>query len=46
MDSYVVAGTGSEVASAFCYHGFQYVEVAGFPGIPTVENFGRAVRSG
>lgn len=46
MDSYVVAGTGSEQWHPhFCYHGFQYVEVAGFPGIPTVENFeGCAVR--
>lgn len=46
MDSYVVAGTGSEKWHPhFCYHGFQYVEVAGFPGIPTVENFeGCAVR--
>lgn len=45
-DSYVIAGTGTENwHPVFCYHGFQYVEVAGFPGIPTVDNFeGCAVR--
>ncbi len=45
-DSYVIAGTGTEQwHPSFCYHGFQYVEVAGFPGTPTVENFeGCAVR--
>lgn len=46
MDSYRIAGTGTEEwHPIFCYHGFQYVEVAGFPGIPTPENFeGCAVR--
>ena len=45
-DSYVIAGTGTEQwHPSFCYHGFQYVEVAGFPGTPAVENFeGCAVR--
>ncbi len=45
-DSYVIAGTGEESwRPSFCYHGFQYVEVAGFPGVPTVDNFeGCAVR--
>ncbi len=45
-DSYIIAGTGEEEwHPVFCYHGFQYVEVAGFPGIPTVDNFdGCAVR--
>jgi alpha-L-rhamnosidase len=45
-DSYTIAGTGEEEwHPVFCYHGFQYVEVAGFPGIPTVDNFdGCAVR--
>ena len=45
-DSYIIAGTGTEEwHPSFCYHGFQYVEVAGFPGIPTVRNFeGCAVR--
>lgn len=45
-DSYTIAGTGTEEwHPSFCYHGFQYVEVAGFPGTPGVENFeGCAVR--
>lgn len=45
-DSYTIAGTGEEEwHPSFCYHGFQYVEVAGFPGTPTVDNFdGCAVR--
>ncbi len=45
-DSYVIAGTGEESwHPVFCYHGFQYVEVTGFPGVPTVDNFeGCAVR--
>ncbi|WMJ86880.1 alpha-L-rhamnosidase [Anaerocolumna sp. MB42-C2] len=45
-DCYTIAGTGEEEwHPVFCYHGFQYVEVAGFPGIPTVDNFdGCAVR--
>lgn len=45
-DSYVTAGTGTEEwHPLFCYHGFQYVEVDGFPGEPSVENFvGCAVR--
>lgn len=46
MDSYICAGTGEEQwHPRFCYHGFQYVEVEGFPGIPVPENFeGCAVR--
>ena len=45
-DCYTIAGTGTEEwHPSFCYHGFQYVEVAGFPGTPGVENFeGCAVR--
>lgn len=32
-DSYRMAGTGEERwHPSFCYHGFQYVEVVGFPG--------------
>lgn len=39
-DSYVIAGTGHESWHPhFCYHGFRYVEVEGFPGAPTPENF-------
>ncbi|MDO4292129.1 MAG: family 78 glycoside hydrolase catalytic domain [Eubacteriales bacterium] len=46
MDSYVVAGAGTEEwHPQFCYHGFQYAEVEGFPGEPSVRNFeGCAVR--
>lgn len=45
-DSYIIAGTGSEQWHPhFCYHGFQYAEVSGFPGIPGTQNFeGCAVR--
>jgi len=45
-DCYTIAGTGTEEwHPSFCYHGFQYVEVSGFPGTPGVENFeGCAVR--
>lgn len=39
-DSYKISGKGEEQwHPVFCYHGFQYVEVAGFPGIPVPENF-------
>lgn len=39
-DSYVIAGTGTEEwHPVFCYHGFQYVEVSGFPGVPEEDNF-------
>jgi len=38
-DEYILKGEGEEVWHArFCYHGFQYVEVTGFPGTPTVDN--------
>lgn len=39
-DSYRIAGTGEESWHPFfCYHGFQYLEVEGFPGKPEKENF-------
>lgn len=40
-DTYILKGTGEEeiYASRFTYHGFQYIEVTGFPGKPTAENF-------
>ncbi len=39
-DSYRIAGRGEESWHPFfCYHGFQYLEVEGFPGIPQKENF-------
>ncbi|MBL7222907.1 MAG: family 78 glycoside hydrolase catalytic domain [Candidatus Brocadiae bacterium] len=34
-DNYILKGTGEEmVEPRFTYHGFQYVEVAGYPGCP------------
>jgi alpha-L-rhamnosidase len=38
-DSYTLNGEGIEIwEPRFTYHGFQYVEVTGFPGVPTLEN--------
>lgn len=38
-DTYTLKGEGTETWSPrFTYHGFQYVEVTGFPGRPTVES--------
>jgi len=38
-DRYVLKGEGEEIWEArFTYHGFQYVQVEGFPGKPTLEN--------
>ncbi|GBF20184.1 MULTISPECIES: alpha-L-rhamnosidase [Arenibacter] len=37
-DTYILKGEGLEVwKPKFTYHGFQYVEVTGFPGKPTLE---------
>ena len=39
-DIYTLKGTGIEMwQPSFVYHGFRYVEVTGFPGKPTVEDF-------
>ena len=39
-DRYVLKGRGTETwEPSFEYNGFQYVEVTGFPGKPTLENF-------
>jgi alpha-L-rhamnosidase len=39
MDTYILKGEGLETWKArFVYHGFQYVEVTGFPGRPTLES--------
>jgi alpha-L-rhamnosidase len=39
-DTYILKGQGEETFEPhFTYHGFQYVEVTGFPGKPTVDNF-------
>ncbi|HUQ96721.1 MAG TPA: family 78 glycoside hydrolase catalytic domain [Chitinophagaceae bacterium] len=38
-DSYILSGNGLETWSPrFTFHGFQYVEVSGWPGTPTLEN--------
>jgi alpha-L-rhamnosidase len=42
-DTYVLKGGGKESwHSSFVYHGFQYVQMTGFPGTPTADNL-RAV---
>ena len=39
-DVYTLKGEGEEVWSpSFVYHGFRYVEILGYPGIPTVDDF-------
>jgi alpha-L-rhamnosidase len=39
-DVYTVAGNGQEVwEPRFVYHGFRYVEVSGYPGTPTINDF-------
>lgn len=38
-DTYILKGEKEEVCAArFTYHGFQYVEVTGFPGTPELDN--------
>jgi len=38
-DTYILKGSGQERwHSRFTYHGFQYVEVTGFPGKPSLDN--------
>jgi alpha-L-rhamnosidase len=46
-DQYILKGQGHETWEArFVYHGFQYVEVTGFPGKPTLANLkGRVVHT-
>ncbi len=40
QDFYITSGSGNERwEPRFTYHGFQYVEVTGWPGIPTSSNF-------
>jgi alpha-L-rhamnosidase len=39
-DSYTLKGSGTETWSPrFTFHGFRYLEVTGWPGKPTIENF-------
>lgn len=46
-DKYTLKGEGVEVwEPRFTYHGFQYVQVTGFPGTPTLDNLrGRVVHT-
>lgn len=46
-DRYILKGEGEEVwEPRFTYHGFRYVAVTGFPGVPTAETLrGRVVRT-
>ncbi|MCX6560119.1 MAG: family 78 glycoside hydrolase catalytic domain [Candidatus Aminicenantes bacterium] len=47
-DVYTLKGEGEETYEPrFTYHGFRYVEMTGFPGVPTAETLrGRVVHSG
>ncbi len=39
-DTYICKGKGQETwEQQFSYSGFRYMEVTGFPGVPTLENF-------
>ncbi len=38
-DSFTLAGTGEEsFEPSFTYHGYRYVEIAGYPGVPTADD--------
>lgn len=39
-DTYILKGTGMETwEPRFTYHGFRYVEIKGYPGVPTIDDF-------
>jgi alpha-L-rhamnosidase len=39
-DIYILKGEGEEhYEPHFTYHGFRYVEITGFPGVPSLDNF-------
>jgi alpha-L-rhamnosidase len=39
-DKYILKGSAGETWSpSFTYHGFRYVEISGFPGVPTLDSF-------
>ncbi|NVM46338.1 MAG: family 78 glycoside hydrolase catalytic domain [Candidatus Lokiarchaeota archaeon] len=39
-DIYILKGEGEEIyVPHFTYHGFRYVEITGFPGVPSLDNF-------
>ncbi|MDZ7357359.1 MAG: glycoside hydrolase family 78 protein [candidate division KSB1 bacterium] len=38
-DTFILSGAGQETFEPkFTYHGFRYVEISGFPGVPTPDN--------
>lgn len=38
-DTYILKGEGEEIyAPRFTFHGFRYMEITGFPGVPTLDN--------
>jgi alpha-L-rhamnosidase len=40
IDKYILKGSDDEIWSpSFTYHGFRFVEISGFPNVPTVDNF-------
>jgi alpha-L-rhamnosidase len=41
QDTYILKGSGQDEVweQRFSYSGFQYIEVTGFPGVPTIDNF-------
>lgn len=47
QDVYILKGTGEEVYEPrFTYHGFRYVELTGFPSVPTMDTIrGKVVHS-
>jgi alpha-L-rhamnosidase len=46
-DTYILAGRGEETYEPrFTYHGFRYVEVTGYPGVPSLDSLsGQAVHA-
>lgn len=46
-DVYILKGLGEEIwEPRFTYHGFRYVELTGFPGVPTLETIrGRVIHT-
>lgn len=39
-DIYTLKGSGSEIwEPSFVYHGFRFVEITGWPGVPTINDF-------
>lgn len=40
IDKYILKGEGEEIWNpVFTYHGFRFVEITGYPGVPALENF-------